>query len=468
MRSCRRGGLAVAAVLVLLLATPCATGRRRRRYIDSKFDAAAAAAAALQRGIALGTRGAAAEALGSFDACLAIDPLSWRAHSNRAWALRQLGATTPEVLACYDAALSADPGRTAFHANAGDRGTLLIELGRTAEALDGFEAVRATDPSNVYNHGDIGRALAVLGRHAESRRTLATWMDLHGLPELSEAEAETIPLPPAVGAADDVSGWRVLGLALAPAGHGDSSGDERRRRAAVPAPGGVGAPGAAPGARFFRFAAGYSLPNSGASTVSAELMRLFAVHQMSSEWQHTLSPEMHLRRGVLNIVVVKDPYFWAASMRRIPHQSGIDSSDLSAPILYQGRTLRGIAHFWNAHMEVYSHRFSAANTLVFRSRDLLFRWPEVVATLRQALRARPGADFSEVARVQDAATAEDSRSRGLAEARAFYAEPRNRVKGFSRAELRYMAATLDPVLMARWGYRHPGAESRGTTDPTNS
>ena len=116
-------------------------------------------------------------------------------------------------------------------------------------------------------------------------------------------------------------------------------------------------------------------------------------------------------------------------------------------------------------MEAYAHRFAAVNTLVFRSSDLLFRWPEVVATLRQALRARPGADFSEVARVQDAATAEDSRSRGLAEARAFYAEPRNRVRGFSEAELRYMAATLDPVLMARWGYRHPGAESRGTTDP---
>ena len=113
-------------------------------------------------------------------------------------------------------------------------------------------------------------------------------------------------------------------------------------------------------------------------------------------------------------------------------------------------------------MAVYAHRFHAANTLVFRSSDLLFRWPEVVAVLRQVLPAHlPGADFSEAARFRDIAKSEDPRSRSLSEARAFYADPRNRVKGFSKAELRYMAAMLDPALMARWGYEHPDTDGAG-------
>ena len=62
--------------------------------------------------------------------------------------------------------------------------------------------------------------------------------------------------------------------------------------------------------------------------------------------KHTFSPEAHLRRGVLNIVVVKDPYFWAASMRRNPYQARIDTSDLSAPFEYQGRLLHGVADYW--------------------------------------------------------------------------------------------------------------------------
>ena len=51
---------------------------------------------------------------------------------------------------------------------------------------------------------------------------------------------------------------------------------------------------------------------------------------------------------MLNIVVVKDPYFWAASMRRNPYHARLDTSDLSAPFQYQGRTLRGVAHYWCA------------------------------------------------------------------------------------------------------------------------
>ena len=169
---------------------------------------------------------------------------------------------------------------------------------------------------------------------------------------------------------------------------------------------------------------------------------------------------------MLNVVLVKDPYFFAASTRRHPYQARIDTSDISAPFEMQGRTLRGVADYWNAFMAMYARRFAAANTLVFRSSDLLFRWTEVVATLRQALPARPGADFSEAARLRDVANKQDPRSRGLSEARAFYAEPRNRVKGFSEAELRYMAAELDPALMARWVYRHPAVGGNADVAPS--
>ena len=146
-------------------------------------------------------------------------------------------------------------------------------------------------------------------------------------------------------------------------------------------------------------------------------------------------------------------------MRRVPERNSVDTSDLLAPFRYQGRTLRGVAHYWNLQMGAYAYRFAAANTLVFRSRDLLFRWDEVVATLRRALPAQPAADFSEAARLRDVATKENPRSRSLSEAREFYAEPRNRVGGFSEAELRYMADMLDPELMARWGYSHPREDS---------
>ena len=110
-------------------------------------------------------------------------------------------------------------------------------------------------------------------------------------------------------------------------------------------------------------------------------------------------------------------------------------------------------------MGIYARRFAATNTLVFRSSDFLFRWDEVAATLRQVLPTKRGADFSEAGRSGDAASEVDPRSRSLSEARAFYAEPRNRVKGLSEAELHYMAEELDPVLMARWGYYHPQGDA---------
>ena len=50
---------------------------------------------------------------------------------------------------------------------------------------------------------------------------------------------------------------------------------------------------------------------------------------------------------------------------------------------------------------------------MFRSRDLLFRYPDVVATLRRWMAPKDDTvDFSEGARSSDAASKEDHRSRG--------------------------------------------------------
>ena len=149
----------------------------------------------------------------------------------------------------------------------------------------------------------------------------------------------------------------------------------------------------------------------------------------------------------------KDPYFWVQSMKRNPYQTHFDHSDISKPFTYQALPCNGIAGYWNAQMADYAFRFPAGNTVVFQSRDLLFRFSEVVAELRRWLAVRPGADFSEASRLRNVAKKEDDRSRNLEEAVAFYRKPANRARGLSDAELRYMGEALDADMMARWGYR---------------
>ena len=62
-------------------------------------------------------------------------------------------------------------------------------------------------------------------------------------------------------------------------------------------------------------------------------------------------------------------------MRRNPYQVRLNKADLTAPFQYQGFTFNGIADVWNAFHAQYADVFPSSSTVVFRSQDLLFRWP---------------------------------------------------------------------------------------------
>ena len=78
-----------------------------------------------------------------------------------------------------------------------------------------------------------------------------------------------------------------------------------------------------------------------------------------------------------------------------------------------------------------------------------------MSVLRRELRARRTADFSEEGRLRSVASDEDSRSRNLAQAREFYSDAANRLRGLTAADVQHMSQSLDTQLMARWGYAHP-------------
>ena len=103
-------------------------------------------------------------------------------------------------------------------------------------------------------------------------------------------------------------------------------------------------------------------------------------------------------------------------------------------------------------MRAYAHGFSRDNTLVFRATDLVLRWAPTIAALATCLQLRDGVAPAH-GRLQDVNRRRNPRSRSLDQAIAHYREPRNRAKGFSKAQLRYLSRRLDRRLMERWGYQ---------------
>ena len=149
-------------------------------------------------------------------------------------------------------------------------------------------------------------------------------------------------------------------------------------------------------------------------------------------------------------------------MRRNWYTVPFDQSDITAPFHYHGQDFAGIADLWNRHMFDYAHHFHAANTLVFRSSDLLFRFEAVLSVLQEVLHPLiPGADWSEAGRLHNVAKEQDANSRNLEEAQAYYSDPSRRTGGFSAAELRYMEGAIDADLMGWWGYDAPAAAGAG-------
>ena len=169
------------------------------------------------------------------------------------------------------------------------------------------------------------------------------------------------------------------------------------------------------------------------------------------------STSLHAAHQATHSARFRTAIYTPAAALGVPIQARLNKADMSAPFEYQGLRCQGIAALWNAYAALYADVLPSDTTLVFRNNDLLFRWPEVMATLRRWLEVPAGVVVQEALRAVSAASDEDPTSRNLEQAKAFYAEPANRVIGLSGVERAHLRDMLDPQLMARWGYKHPPA-----------
>lgn len=389
----------------------------------------------------------------AWERVLSIEPRHAAAHGHRAQHMARLGYDNSEVEAAYGRAVRRDPSMFWAHAN---RGNALKSLGRTKESLDAYDKCLAIES---VDHVHMSRfwLLRTLDMQDELRAAIPTLPKL--APDLWKEPSTQIMIWSLFSRYDKMASVRAKGApeeALVPLPLPASPDDGAQLALAAPELSEhVG------GTPRFAFVQIYGPSNCGTSSLGAELGRLFEVKQIVQEWKHVLTAHMQQCKGVLNVVMVKDPYFWVQSMLRVPYpEDTFNKSNIAMPFEYQGKQIRGLAGFWNTHMVDYAHRFPRANTVVLRSSDLLFRFEECMAVLRARLHALPNADFSEAARLGHVGKEEDVRSRNLDQARAYYADSRNRLRGFSAQDLAYMRRTLDPELMDRWGYSHPSRADR--------
>jgi hypothetical protein len=174
---------------------------------------------------------------------------------------------------------------------------------------------------------------------------------------------------------------------------------------------------------------------------------------VASEWKHTLRPlGWHRDETILNVVVIKDPLFWIKSMRRQRYDIPFYTNDITARFEYQGQNFDGLASLWNSFAALYAHGFNSRNTVVLRNKDLLFHWEEVMRLLDAGWIPGTAPRLVESERTTDVAKEEDARSRNLSEAKDYYGDPRNRVSGWTAAEMSYLRRALDFTLMERFGY----------------
>jgi hypothetical protein len=144
-------------------------------------------------------------------------------------------------------------------------------------------------------------------------------------------------------------------------------------------PGGRAPSGASTlGFRYFRL---YAPHNAGSAVVDALLPEVFAARHLPLEWKHTLAPVRNRYREVLNVILIKEPLFLAQSLRKAPYDICFDHANVAGAVHTQRRTFDGLAELWNEWMRAYARSFSPVNTVVVRSRDLLFRRAETLAWL---------------------------------------------------------------------------------------
>ena len=105
-----------------------------------------------------------AATLAACDRLLALAPNIAEAHSNRGFALKELGRF-PEALESYDAAVRHAPDFVTAHVN---RGALLNRLQRYGDGLESYERALSLAPGHADAMAGWANALSGLGRHDEA------------------------------------------------------------------------------------------------------------------------------------------------------------------------------------------------------------------------------------------------------------------------------------------------------------
>jgi protein O-GlcNAc transferase len=120
--------------------------------------------ALFNRGAALEQLERPEEALGSYDRTLALQPGHIEAMGNRGGTLRALKRPA-EALAAFERLLEAQPNNAMAHYN---RGVTLMDLSRVGEALSAFDRALGIDSGLAVAHGNRATALNALGRGEEA------------------------------------------------------------------------------------------------------------------------------------------------------------------------------------------------------------------------------------------------------------------------------------------------------------
>jgi tetratricopeptide (TPR) repeat protein len=128
------------------------------------------------RGLVQMSLGRHADALGSIDRALALQPGHAAILASRGNALRALGRHA-EALASYDRSLAIASGDARVHHQ---RAVALLSLQRYGEALAGLESALALAPDEFGAHLHRGVALEHLERHEEALRSFDRVVELNG------------------------------------------------------------------------------------------------------------------------------------------------------------------------------------------------------------------------------------------------------------------------------------------------
>uniref|UniRef100_A0A7S1S6H0 Uncharacterized protein n=1 Tax=Alexandrium catenella TaxID=2925 RepID=A0A7S1S6H0_ALECA len=187
-------------------------------------------------------------------------------------------------------------------------------------------------------------------------------------------------------------------------------------------------------------------------------------------WKHRVhaARPRFLDGGTLAVLMVKEPHFWIQSTARnfyelhpvvrderggLQDTTSRELADLFDCVEHDKTVYPDAVALWTAAVRSYfdDEVFPASAAVVVRAEDFLFRFDAVMDELAATWAfAPPESAGAEPPEPREKATKSGARSRS--QALAYYADPANRDRGFSGAQLGRVSEGADPALAAILGY----------------